>query len=545
MFGIKIKSLLLNNKVYLGLVVLISLIITSPFGEYAVNDDWAYAKSVKLLHEQGVFSIGFWPAMSLLSHVLWGTLFVKVFGFSFIVLRVSGIILSYILLCFTEHFIFKLTSSRWLSLAAALCLYFNPLFFHLSNTFMTDISFLFASCCAIYCYYYYITKKRPFYLLGIAFFCIMAMFTRQLAIILPIAFMASELLLLFTAKERWKRSLFFVGLLAICLVSLYWFEYQFVQQDPEATAYVGLFFSRSPKLNPSFSQWFESLKSKVSLCLLYTGLLLFPLLIFQVLSILKKFLQSKLVITLPLFALLFWPVLFANHIFPIGNTLYNCGLGPITSIELQLPELMASTRTSWFNLVISCASYIGIILFYLQILSKAKTFPRYSKALLQTHHFIITLLFILGGYLILLATATSFFDRYTLFFSCVCMLFLFYFTPNLNFKNCLLPLCLIAYFSIFSTKDYFNYRTKNEVAIATLKNRFHATDGQIHGGFEQLCWNTRWEYWSDKYKEYVICSHALPGYDILKRKIYRRYIPYKMDTLYTLKKRADFTAPKN
>lgn len=97
------------NIFILLIIFLIVEVIINPIGEFCLNDDWVYAASVKTLLSKGVFEIGSWPAMTLYAHVLWGFVFVKLFGFSFTVLRFSILVLSFVTLCITERLFFQMT----------------------------------------------------------------------------------------------------------------------------------------------------------------------------------------------------------------------------------------------------------------------------------------------------------------------------------------------------------------------------------------------------------------------------------------------------
>ena len=101
-----------SHSLILLSLFLIAEIIINPIGEFSLNDDWSYTKSVETLNNTGVFEIGYWPAMTLYAHVLWGLLFVKVFGFSFTVLRISVLILSLITLLTIHKLVFNITHDK-------------------------------------------------------------------------------------------------------------------------------------------------------------------------------------------------------------------------------------------------------------------------------------------------------------------------------------------------------------------------------------------------------------------------------------------------
>ena len=96
-------------------VVFIVELFINPIGDFALNDDWAYGKSVYHFNKYNEFVIGLWPAMSLYSHALLGLVFVKLFGFSFTVLRFANMFLCLITLFHLYNFFCKKNKNKWAS----------------------------------------------------------------------------------------------------------------------------------------------------------------------------------------------------------------------------------------------------------------------------------------------------------------------------------------------------------------------------------------------------------------------------------------------
>lgn len=68
--------------------------MANPVGEFPINDIWSYTIAVKRLLVEGEFHPLSWTSATLLTHVLWGSLFCKVFGFSFTTLRCCNLLTS-------------------------------------------------------------------------------------------------------------------------------------------------------------------------------------------------------------------------------------------------------------------------------------------------------------------------------------------------------------------------------------------------------------------------------------------------------------------
>jgi hypothetical protein len=77
----------------LTLAILVAFLGIWPVGEYAVEDDWAYAQSLYLLRHEGMVRILDWNPMTLVTHLAWGVLFTLPGGFSFTASKLSVVVL--------------------------------------------------------------------------------------------------------------------------------------------------------------------------------------------------------------------------------------------------------------------------------------------------------------------------------------------------------------------------------------------------------------------------------------------------------------------
>ena len=154
-----------KNKYFLFLLIIFIIceIIVNPIGEFPLNDDWAYSKSVSFAIN-GVYTIGDFGAMTLFTHLLWGTIFTKIFGFSFTVLRFSTLISSLIGLFFLNKLIVKISNNLLLGFFSCLVLLFNPLYFSLTNTYMTDVNFTTLLILSCYCAFVFFDTKKEIYI---------------------------------------------------------------------------------------------------------------------------------------------------------------------------------------------------------------------------------------------------------------------------------------------------------------------------------------------------------------------------------------------
>ena len=84
-----------RNELAVCLMTVTAYLLVWPVGDYAIMDDWAYAKSLEHLHYDGELIILDWNPMSLLGHLFVGLVFTKAFGFSFTVMKLSVVATSH------------------------------------------------------------------------------------------------------------------------------------------------------------------------------------------------------------------------------------------------------------------------------------------------------------------------------------------------------------------------------------------------------------------------------------------------------------------
>ncbi len=532
-----------KNILFLCLLFIIVECIIDPRGEFALNDDWAYAKSVEIYYKKGFFDLGYWPAMTLYAHVLWGLLFVKIFGFSFTVLRASVLVLSLITVLTTYKLAYNITGHKRYALVASLLLFVTPLFINLSNSYMTDVSFLCFVVLSVYFFQRHFYSKKYLYIFLGFVFCTVALFVRQLAICIPLAFLAILLIDSIYNRAFIKYFLFSVLLFSISLVLLYYFEKN-IYLKYEYTTYQGMFFSKS-KIEISYSTYFVNFYTRLGALLLYTGLLLFPVLVFKI-----KYIVAHIRAVNPyaklIMCLIIGVVFIAYPDFPIGNVLYNIGLGLETTVDtFHFKTSLAHGQGFVLFELLRVCSLIGSILFLLFVFIKSSMTRDaiYFNAAKQFRFFVLIVLVL---YLGLFSFFDSFYDRYSLSFSFFALLLIF--NKNdfvISHPNKVrVVICVIGVFSILATKDYFNYNRLKENIVSDLIDSKKCTYDDIHGGLEYMMWHyydkSGWDrYWNYRgYKYEIAFGDGLNYYKIASYP-YRRYIPYKMDTLFILERYAE------
>jgi hypothetical protein len=162
-------------------------LLVGPRANVPVIDDWVYAWSVEHLLDTGRLQVLDISAFYPIAQILWGALFARVAGFSFVVLRGSTVVLA-VLGCWAVYLTLReLECRRSTSLLGALALAFDPVYFALSFSFMTDVPFVSFSTMALYWYVRAIRRDEP-WAVWTGCLCAMAAFlTRPIGIVLPLA----------------------------------------------------------------------------------------------------------------------------------------------------------------------------------------------------------------------------------------------------------------------------------------------------------------------------------------------------------------------
>jgi len=201
-------SILLLTTAWVGMATQVD-----PRGEFSLNDDWAYALPVKALTEHASIRFTFWQSMTLISQVLWGALFCLPGGFSFLALRMSVLTAGLAGVMGLYGLCRHIGSGTALATLAALTLALNPIYFGLSCTFMTDVPFTVLVVLSILGLFVGLDTGRDRFLwIGFAA-AFTALFVRQLALAVFLAFfVASPLRLGF--GRRWLFYAMFPTLLA-------------------------------------------------------------------------------------------------------------------------------------------------------------------------------------------------------------------------------------------------------------------------------------------------------------------------------------------
>jgi hypothetical protein len=142
----------LRYGVLCGLLVVVAVLACRPFGEIGYVDDWSTARTAQIFAQNGHFTYNGWMTATEGWQILWAALFVKLFGFSYFIVRVSllPIVFATVFLFYQSLIRFGFTIEH--ASFGALALGLSPLFLPTASSFMTDIpSLMVTILCLVLC----------------------------------------------------------------------------------------------------------------------------------------------------------------------------------------------------------------------------------------------------------------------------------------------------------------------------------------------------------------------------------------------------------
>lgn len=140
----------LINPLCCALILGVCVLIARPFVDMGFNDDWCYIWSAQTLAHTGHVVYNGWGAMLLGWQLYLGALFIKLFGFSFVTIRIPIFVLSLLCAALMQRVIVRCGANEWDASVATLTVVLSPLFVPLAFSFMSDIPAFF---CILVCFY--------------------------------------------------------------------------------------------------------------------------------------------------------------------------------------------------------------------------------------------------------------------------------------------------------------------------------------------------------------------------------------------------------
>jgi hypothetical protein len=535
----------------------LAVVLVRPIGDFPLNDDWSMGLTTKYLVEGGGYRPTGWTEMTLITNALWGALFCLPKGFSFTALRFSTLALSLAGGLAAYGLVRQLGRPRLMAMLVSLLLVFNPLYFALSNTFMTDVPFTTLAILSAWCFVRELQQRSNTALLLGTLFAVLATLSRQMGLCLPLAYAASMWL---RHGFDWRRLLRAALPVFACVVILAGFQHW---------VHVA---GNTPVLNNQNQQrrFAAVLTDPIAMfvnvfyfgwsMLMYLGLFLLPMMLPQLWKLRRSEKEAPpslpLRIALFLFALvslarfIFFPRLMPVH----NNILAPYGIGPATlrdTLRQRLTELPGLPIAFW--LVVTALSLVGAILFIVKtvraisaMFSKGK-FNRADNEGLIGMFFLLCTAAYLAPFLI-----SGYFDRYLVPVTLFLAAFWAVRFSGPDFMLTRPQACatwfLIAGFAVYSvagTRDYLESNRTQWRATQTLLQLKDIKAKDIDGGAEFNGWHlpeiialagsTTNELTLDY--TYALAFAPAEGFDPVSTNAYRKWLPPHEGKFLVLKRK--------
>jgi len=177
-------------------------VFVDPRGEFPINDDWAYAWSARHFAETGEIRFHEWLFTSfqllsspLLTQILWGSTFLIAAGeFSFTALRLSTMVMGLVGVLGTYYLLKELRRDGIFAFTGAFVISVNPIYFELSNSFMTDVPFYALFVVSLLFFARTLRRFDVFDYALATVLCCAAILIRQVGLALPLSFYSNLLL---------------------------------------------------------------------------------------------------------------------------------------------------------------------------------------------------------------------------------------------------------------------------------------------------------------------------------------------------------------
>ncbi len=140
-----------RNSFLCMLIFTVCFWATWPIAAMGFGDDWSYIKSAQVFAQTGRFVYNGWATAMLGWQIPWGALFIRLFGFSFMAVKLSTFPLALATLFLFHLILVRFGISARNAIIGTLTLGLSPLFMPLAASFMTDISGLFVIVLCLYC----------------------------------------------------------------------------------------------------------------------------------------------------------------------------------------------------------------------------------------------------------------------------------------------------------------------------------------------------------------------------------------------------------
>jgi len=583
----------------MAIIWVLMVVVTNPAGNFPLNDDWVYAKTVKMLLEERRLELhGFanYPGQ-----VPWGVLCSMPFGFSFTALRIGTLLLGLIGAWAVYGLLREAGANRTVSAIGGATLAVNPVYYNLSHTYMTDVHFTSHAAVALFLFAKGLkTNSWRLIALGTLAAGITAI-TRQFGLVIPIAFLAAYL---------WKNGLGRKSLLAAII--------------PQAVVTITFFLCPNSTAGmTSASRFGESAASTETIlhsllnnpidtwngilaAVIYLGMYCLPMLVivpwwraFRLKACGEGDVRQMLEEANPhprekatkhhqkevppqntrrfaRIASALLPVIVVTFLVSIsttlpqvvmitgekgGNVVYNCGLGPPTLYDYYVfgHQRLPKVQPAFWRILSSLGFAAGgTMIIALAIMAVRLTITRF-KTKAHGHSDTIAVFSLIGSVVLcsvvfLALRKLNHTDRYILpVIPLLLAALVGVFSSNYRIRPpglavSLLLLVAFAEFGIAGTHDYLSWNRARWAALDSLTLQERISPRKIDGGYEFNGWHlysrdykakVGKSWWYVEADDYVVTFSPLPSTEKLRQYPYERWMPVRSTDYIYLSKMLD------
>jgi hypothetical protein len=214
-----------------GCLIVLAIVCTHPVAEMGFFDDFSYIKTADVYARTGHIVYNGWAAPILGWQIPWGAFFIKIFGFSFTVVRSSTLPIAVAAIWIFFDILVRFGINRRNAYFGALSLGLSPLFLPLATSFMTEINCEFV---LLLCFYLCLRAVQATTNLASVAWLVVAAATNAVGgTVRQIAWLGVLIIVPSTAwLLRRRRGVFLAGIVSWCaglafiFVCLRWFKSQ-------------------------------------------------------------------------------------------------------------------------------------------------------------------------------------------------------------------------------------------------------------------------------------------------------------------------------
>jgi len=511
--------------------VVVSLIVW-PFGNFPLNDDWVHTLTIYTWLSEGRFWYPAWLAPTVHIPILYGIGITKIFGFSFVLLRMTTLIFAVGSCVCLYRLLRECGTSKNYSALGVILLAINPLFLHLSFTFMSDIPALFFLLASALLYKKGFEKNHTWYLFFGSIMAVVGFYTRQFVILIALAAGIAFCVKKIQEKKVSRKSIWQVfiafGVPALACIGIYLVLRASHTVPGELHA----------RLIPEQWSFITMAASQGWYVLLYIALFLSPLMV-AIFVKNNSFFKER--IGTFLFGITSVGILFAlsqKLVFPkFGNIFSWFGIGP------SADQVLSGTLPRWGDMFYyMIANGVAVLSLFTGIVAAGYIYVSrtHKKITLNSTSFIV--LFCAMYFLLILSLRS--FDRYILFLLPFGILFGIPLLKHFSWSKITFGILatFLGVYGIIGTHQYFRW---NEARWVLAQNLLAQGVGahEIDAGYEWVGWylygkeqnsslkdfSTQWyirELYPSHSRTYVLSFSPLKGYTILTQR----------NSMYLLKK---------